>query len=212
MDFAKLRKFIPPLEVVLTLALMSLLLLSFVFYYRAVRTQRFSELALAIYEPQNAFRQKTISPFVKLFDKKKINNVRFTENSFCIEESLLLMDELNSKVDQPSIMKDLSKIFYAILQDPEIQPTVELVLISTIEPLGSGMSQTNKKFRSQQENSDSVLRSLFEAEPELEQKYSSFFASMVTSNADVERNQCLIEFRFIPNNRLYTTYLQRVHI
>jgi len=63
-----------------------------------------------------------------------------------------------------------------------------------------------------QAKSESVLRSLFMVEPELEQKYSSFFASTVLSATDVERHQCLVEFRFIPNDRLYIEYLQKLLI
>lgn len=212
MGSAKLTRFLPPLRVVMTLALMSLLLLSLIVYYRAVRIQKFSELTLAIYQPQKEFRQKTLGPFIKLFDKKKLSSIAFTDNSFCLEEPLLLMDEPNGKNTQPTITGDLGKTFHAILQDNELRSNIELILVSTIEPLSPSMSLSNKNFRSQQEKSDSVLRSLLEAEPELKQKYSSFFASMAVSTADVERDQCLIEFRFIPNNRLYTNYLQRVKI
>ena len=196
----------------MTLALMSLLLLSLVVYYRAVRIQKFSELALAIYQPQNEFRQKTLGPFIKLFDKKKISRIAYTDNSFCIEEPLLLVGEQNSNIPQQTIMGDLGKTFHEILQDPELRSNIDMILVSTIEPLSPSMSLSNKNFRSLQEKSDSVLWSLFVAEPELKQKYSSFFTSTVISTADVESDQCMIEFRFIPNNRLYTNYLQRVQI
>ena len=212
MGSAKLTRFIPPLEVVLTLALMSLLLLSFVFYSRAVRTQRFSELALAIYEPRNEFRQKTIGPFIKLFDKKNINSIRFTENSFCIEESLLLIDEPNSKVTQPTIMKDLGKLFHALLQDPELRSNVELILISTIRPVSPGMNLSNMNSRTLRAKSESVLRSLYTLEPELEQEHSSFFASTVKNTTGLEGHQCFIEFRFIHNDRPYVEYLKKVQL
>ena len=212
MDFAKLTRFIPRLRVILTLALMSLLLLSSVIYYRAVKIQRFSELAFAIYQPQNAFSQKMIGPFIKLFDKKKISSIRFTANSLCIDESLLMNLAPNSKDAQPTIMKDLGKIFHAILQDPELRSNIELIIDSTIGTVSPGMSLSIKNYRTLQAKSESVLRSLFMAEPELEQQYSSFFASTVISTTDAERHQCVVEFQFIPNDRLYIEYLQRVQI
>jgi len=212
MGSVKLTRFIPPLRVVMTLALMSVLLLSLVIYYRAIRIQRVSELALAIYQPQNDFSQNMIGPFIKLFDKKKISSIRFTANSLCIDESLLLMVAPNSEDTQPTILKDLGKIFHAILQDPELRSNIELILVSTIGPVSPGMSLSIKNYRILQAKSESVLRSLFIAEPELEQKYSSFFASTVISATDAERDQCAVEFRFIPNDRLYIEYLQRVQI
>lgn len=212
MDSAKLTRFIPPLRVVLTLALMSLLLLSLVFYYRAVRIQRFTELALAIYQPQNEFSQKMIGPFMKLLKKKKINNTRFTPNSLCIDESLLLLVAPDNKDTHPTIMKDLGKIFLAILQDSELRSKIELILVSTIRPVSPGMSLSIKNYRALQAKSESVLRSLFMVEPELEQKYSSFFASTVLRATDVERYGCLVEFRFIPNGRLHMEYLKKLHI
>ena len=212
MGSAKLTRFLPPLRVVMTLALMSLLLLSLVVYYRATRIQRFSELALAIYQPQNDFSQKMIGPFIKLFNEKKISTIRHTSNSLFIDESLLVMVAQNNKDNQPTIVRDLGKIFHAILQDPELRSNIELILVSTIGPVSPGMSLSTKNHRTLQVKSESVLRSLFMAEPELEQKYSSFFASTVISATDVERDQYLVEFRFIPNDRLYLKYLQRVQI
>lgn len=209
---AKLTRFIPPLRVILPLALVSLLLLSFAIYSQAVRTQRLSELILAIYQPQNEFSQKTIGPFIKLFNEKKNSSIRFTTNSLCVDESLLLTVAPNSNDTHPTIVRDLGKIFHTILQDPELRSNIELILISTIGPLSHDTSLSSKNYRTLQSKSESVLRSLFMADPELEQKYSSFFASTVKSAKEVERHQCLIEFRFIPNDRLYIEYLHRLQI
>ncbi len=211
MGSAKLTRYIPPLRVILTLALMSLLLLSSIIYYRAVRIKRFSELAFAIFQPQNEFSQKMIDPFIKLFEKKKISGIRFTVNSLCIDESLLMVAP-NSKDTQPTIMGDLGKIFHAILQDPELRSNIELILVSTIGPASPGMSLSIRNYRTLQAKSESVLRSLFTVEPELEQQYSSFFASTVISTTDAERDQCAVEFRFIPNHQIYIEYLQKTQI
>ena len=212
MGFAKLTRFIPSLRVILTLAIMSLVLLSLVVYYRAARIQRFSELVLTIYQPQSTFSQKTIGLFINHFNQRKISSIRFTTNSLCIDESLLSMVNANSNDTQSTVMKDLGKIFHTILQNPELRSNIELILVSTIGPESLDMSLSSKNHRTLQAKSESVLGSLFMAEAELEQKYSSFFASTVIRTNDVDRDHCVIEFRFIPNDRLYLDYLQKVQI
>src|SRR5512134_829109 len=96
-----LRRLIPPLGPIFSLALIGLLLLSAILYYRAVKIQRFLEPALAISEPRMKFTQGIRNLLIREFSHTELKGIKFRAGSIIVDESLLLAGAHQKRSGEP---------------------------------------------------------------------------------------------------------------
>ena len=204
------RKFFLPLGPLLSLALIGILVLSALLYYRSVKIQRFLEPALAISQPRMKFTQNINSLLTKEFGTGQIKGLRFRTGAILMEPSLLLSNIHPAKGSEPLILKKLGSVFLTALNDPEIRDNINLILVSTRLPL-SPDKKANKEMRSKMhERAGLILSSLFALEPELEKTYGAYFAATALSVGAGVKETDWIEFRIVPTERLHIEVLLRL--
>ncbi len=209
MKMDSIRKFISPPGPILSLALIGLLLLSAVLYYRAINIQRFMEPALAISQPRIEFAENIRRLILKEFGTKKIEGIKFTIGSILVEESLL--SGSGNDIEKSVILNKLSRVFLSALEDPNIRAHIDLILVSKRLPLGSD-TKLNEKMRAQiQQGSELILRSMYKAEPQLEMDYGTYFAATAMPVNALEKETNWVEFRIIPSELVHVELLQRLH-
>jgi hypothetical protein len=191
-------------------ALMGLLLLSALLYYRAVKIQRYAEPALALLQPRMEFGRKINRLFADHLKERDISGIRFTTDAIYIDESLLLAHaQINQAMLLP-IIHELGKSFRAVLDNPELRSYIDFILISSVRTIAPGEKLAGRERRLLQHNSDFVLKSLYMVEPNLELQYGSYFATTVMTPVNAGSKQKMIEFRFIPSERLHIDFLTKL--
>lgn len=208
MKAESLRKMLLPPGPVLSLTLIGLLLLSAVLYYRAVNIQRFLEPALAISQPRMEFAENLSRLLVKEFSTEDSKGVLFTADTIFIDESLLYVGVHH--MEGTSVVKKLSRVFLSVLEDPDMRPYIELIMVGTRLPLSADQA-VNKRRRLQiQHKAELILSSLYKAEPRLESEYGMYFAATALP-VDVLKTQTnWVEFRIVPTLRLHIDVLQKL--
>ncbi|HXX54116.1 MAG TPA: hypothetical protein VEI28_06050 [Thermodesulfovibrionales bacterium] len=205
-----MRRFILPSGPLLSLALIGILILSALLYYRSVKIQRFLEPALAISQPRMKFSQNINSLLVKEFGTGQITGLRFRTGSILVEPSLLLTNIHPVKGAEPVILKKLARVFLTALNDPEVRDYISLILVGTRIPLHSH-TEANKEMRAQmQERAGLILSSLFALEPRLENTYGGYFAATALTVEAGTKETGWIEFRIVPTERLHIEVLLRL--
>jgi hypothetical protein len=194
----------------MTFALMGLLLLSALLYYRAVKIQRYAEPALALMQPRMEFGRKISKLFADHFKERGISGIRFTSDAIYIDESLLLVHAPVNKALSSPIVRELGKTFLALLDDPELRSYVDFILISSVRSLLPGERLAGRERHLLQNNSDFVLKSLYLVEPDLELRFGSYFATTVRTPVNASGKQKMIEFSFIPSERLHIDFLTKL--
>ncbi|HBH61184.1 MAG TPA: hypothetical protein DDX85_05480 [Nitrospiraceae bacterium] len=204
-----IRKFIMPPGPILSMTLIGLLLLSALLYYRAIKIQRFLEPALAVSEPRIKFNQDINTLLMKEFGTAG-NAIKFRKGSILIDQSFLFSTTHRTEGSNPLILKKLSRFFLSILSDRDIRERINLILVSTNLPFTAD-TKLNKELRYRvQERTALVLNSLYAVEPELEQKFGTYFAITAIPVGASGGETNLIEFRMIPTERLHIEMLERL--
>lgn len=201
MEFDRVRKFIMPPGQIIGLALIGILLLSALVYYKSVKAQRYLEPTLAIAQPRIEFAHNMINLLKNGLGAEQIKGVSFAANSIFVHHSVMFSEPVKGGLDR-KFLKNLSQIMLSVLSDPGMRPQIDLILISTNLPL-SPDPEINKRERIEmQQISELILDSLYILEPELNEKYRSYFAASVVpvqSRRYIDR----IEFRFIPSEHVH---------
>lgn len=194
-------RFLIPSEPAVSLAFLGIMLLSAVLYYRAVNIQRFLEPALAMSKPKMEFEQNINRLITGEFGKDAAG-VIFTSDAIFVRESLLFGGSGRAA-------ERLGKVFLSALEEPEIQPYIELVMVSTRLPL-SPDPQTNRLNRqARQQRADEVLDAMFAAQPGLE-KYRTYFVATTVAVSGFKTQANWVEFRIVPTLRLQIDVLQKL--
>jgi hypothetical protein len=203
-----LRQLIPPLEFILALTFMGLMLLGALLYYRAVKFQRYTEPALAISQPRFAFTQNIGRLLMSEFGGEEEKRVRLIGDSIFVEISLLT-EGAHSPDETPALTK-LARVFLSVMTDPETRSHIDLVLVSTMVPITPDPEVNKQKRKDMRNRAGLVLNSLYNEEPELEMKYSKYFAASVISADIPEYQSDWIEFRVVPSRQLHIEVIQRL--
>ncbi len=195
----------PPL---LSLALIGILLLSAVLYYRSVKIQRFLEPALAITTPRIEFSGNIKRLLIKEFGPGEIQGIRFTANSIFVERSLLAAG-IHGKDSGSTPLYKLSRVLLSVLKDPDMKEYVDFVLVSLKSPVppSGAVPGRGEKFK-MQERAELILNSLYKMAPELEKSFRSSFAATVISGDFSKEESEWVEFRFIQTEMLHMEVLQ----
>jgi len=208
-----IKEFILPPGPVLGLTLIGLLLLSAVLYYRAIKVQRFLEPALAISQPRNEFARSINKLLLKEFGRADISGVRFEMGSILLEESLLFDkgNSMNIKKSAHVILNKLGHVFVSALSDENTRSHIELILISARFPISSDTGLSTKMRHTAQRMAESILISIYRAEPGLEKDYGTYFVATAMPVPSSEKKTRWVEFRIIPSELVHIELFQRLH-
>ena len=177
MNGRSLWKYLPPAGPVLSLALIGLLLLSALLYYRAIKIQRFLEPALAISQPRNEFAQSVNLIFQKEFGAEPLPGIKVRTSSLAIKKSLLFSDRGTLRAPARIILKKFARLFLSLLEDDHARPNISLVLINARFPAdGTRKSNGAERIRAQRMVGQ-IQDSLFEEEPKLGKTYGAYFVA-----------------------------------
>jgi|GEM_PF-753964 len=210
MNKDSIRKFILPLGPMLSLALIGLMLLSAILYYRAVKIQRFMEPALAISQPKIKFTQRINKLLSQEFGTKEIKGVKFRAGSILVDQSQFFEGSHYTKGFDPATLNKLSRVFLSALSNEDTREDISLVMVSIRYPLGQDPELNRVMSLQSQQKAWLLLNSLYAAEPQLENKYGAYFvaAAMPVNSGMQESNW--IEFRIVSTEHLHIEVLQKL--
>jgi len=210
MNSKSLWKYLPPAGPILSLTLISLVVVSALLYYRAVKIQRFLEPALALSQPRNEFSKDVTQIFEREFGAKTVEGIKVKASSILIERSLLFSGDGTLKTSAQASLHRLARVFLSLMQDDRRRSEISLVLILARFPsygaLGVNVAERNKVQRSV----SLIQDALFQAEPELNIRYSTYFAGTAQPTTPHEQNRDLLELRIIPSEFLHIEVLEKL--
>jgi hypothetical protein len=209
MNGKSLWKYAPPPGPTLSLLLIGLVLLSALIYYRAVKIQRFLEPALALSQPRNEFAKNINLIFQKEFGKS-MRGLKIKSSSVLIETSLLFSEDGTMKPSAPDELQKLARVFLALMKDDHTRSEISLVLIIGRFPSYGARGVKVSEMMAAQRLVGSIQSGLFQLEPELGIRYSSYFASVTQPTDPHERNKYILELRIIPSEFLHIEVLEKL--
>jgi hypothetical protein len=205
-----LWKYMPPAGPILSLLLIGLILLSGLLYYRAVRIQRYLEPALAISRPRNEFSRNISQSVQKEFGAEQVNGLVVRTSSILVHKSLLFSEDGSLKPSGRIVQKKLASIFLSFMRDDHMRAQISLMLIGSRFPVNR-TGEPNNAARAKAERMVGLMQdALFQAEPELEKLYGSYFVSAVQPVPALGGGSDTLEFRIVPSELLHIEVLQRL--
>jgi len=210
MNRRSLWKYVPPAGPVLSLLLIGLVVLSALLYYRAVKIQRFLEPALALSKPRNEFTRNISLNFQREFGAQQIGGLQARTSSIIIDRSLLFSANGTLRPSSKIIRKKLSRLFLTLLGDTRTRNNISIVLISFHYPADGAKSAALAGRMRAQQMVGLLQDSLYEAEPELGEKFKSYFAATVQPEHLRRGERGVIELRIIPSELLHIEVLQKL--
>jgi len=210
MNRSVLWKYVPPAGPVLSLLLIGLVVLSALLYYRAVKIQRFLEPALALSQPRNEFTKNISLNFQQEFGARRIRGIQARTSSIIIDRSLLFSAEGALRPSSKIIIRKLSRLFLSLLADTRTRNNISIVLVAFHYPANDTQPATVAARTQAQQMVGLLQDSLYEAEPELEEKFKSYFAATVHPEHLRRGENGVIELRIIPSELLHIEVLQKL--
>ncbi|NTW57725.1 MAG: hypothetical protein HGB21_02480 [Nitrospirae bacterium] len=210
MNSRSLWKYLPPAGPILSLTLISLVVVSAFLYYRAVKIQRFLEPALALSQPRNEFSKSFKQIIEREFGAKAMEGMKIKASSILIERSLLFSGDGTLKASAQVSLQRLARVFLSLMQDDRRRSEISLVLILARFPSYGAMG-VNVAERMKVQRSVSLIQdALFQAEPELNIRYSTYFVGTSQPTTPHEQNMELVELRIIPSEFLHIEALDKL--
>jgi len=210
MNSKSLWKYLPPAGPILSLTLISLVVVSALLYYRAVKIQRFLEPALALSQPRNEFSKSVTQIFEREFGTKTVEGIKVKASSILIERSLLFSGDGTLKTSAQASLHRLARVFLSLMQDDRRRSEISLVLILARFPSYGAMGVNVAERKKVQRSVSRIQDALFRAEPELNIRYSTYFAGTAQPTTPHERNIDLLELRIIPSEFLHIEVLEKL--
>jgi hypothetical protein len=203
-------KYLPPAGPILSIALIGLVVVSALLYYRAVKIQRFLEPALALSQPRYEFSKSVKQIFEREFEAKTVEGIKIRGSSILLERSLLFFEDGALKASASDSLHRLARVFVSLMRDDRRRSEISIVLILARFP-SYGAKGVNILERLKAQRSVSLIQdALFQAEPELNIRYSIYFAGTTQPTTPHEQNRDLLELRIIPSEFLHVEVLDRL--
>lgn len=209
MNLERLKKFIPSPVPIGLLALIGLLLLSGLLYYKAVRAQRYLEPSLALAQPRIEFAHNISRLFEEEFGTKKIDGMLLSGNSIFVDTSLIFVEPSKQIVINKMFLKKLSNIFLSMLSDSEMRSHFDLILISTRVHFSPSMEENKKRRITGQYLAESIVDSMYKVEPVLAKHYGIFAPTAVPERPDKKYHW--VEFRIVPSERVHIEMMKSLN-
>jgi hypothetical protein len=210
MNRRSLWKYVPPAGPVLSLLLIGLVVLSALLYYKAVKIQRFLEPALALSQPRNEFTKNISLNFQREFGAQQVGGLRVRTSSIIMDWSILFSADGALKPSSKIIIRKLARLFLSLLADARTRNYISIVLVNFHYP-ADGPKQAASAARMKAQQMVGLLQdSLYEAEPELGEKFKSYFAATVHPEPFRRGEAGVVELRIIPSELLHIEVLQKL--
>lgn len=194
-----------PAGPVFALLLVGLLLLSGLFYYRAVNVQRYLEPALALSLPRSILAQRINAALEREFDGSAVNGIRLRSSAIIVEKDLLFASAGGLRREAPVLLRKLARVYLAALDD-QTRPDVSMILVITRYPAQD--DKTGALRSEQQRQAGRILDALFGSEPALAEKLGRYFASAAMPASRLMQDPDTIEFQIIPSELMHAGVLQ----
>ena len=203
-------KYLPPAGPILSLTLIGLVVVSALLYYRAVKIQRFLEPALALSQPRNEFSRSVKQIFEREFGAQTVEGIKIKGSSILIERSLLFSGDGALKESARVSLQRLARVFLSLMRDERRRSEISIVLILARFP-SYGAKGVNVSERVKAQRSVSLIQdALFQTEPELNIRYSIYFAGTTQPTTPHEQNRDSLELRIIPSEFLHVEVLDKL--
>ncbi|MDA8103845.1 MAG: hypothetical protein M0Z71_00540, partial [Nitrospiraceae bacterium] len=165
-----------------------------------------------ISEPRMKFNQDIKDLLSREFSPKEMKGIKFRAGTITVDESLIFeRSHSQARPAVPVVLKKLSRVFAAALDNPEIRENISLIQITARFPLTKDMILNRQARFEVQDSATLILNSIFSAEPRLETSYPRFFsATAIPTLAPPKDGRVIIEFRIIPTERLHIEVLERL--
>jgi hypothetical protein len=196
---------------VLALALIGLMVLCGLLYYKAVRFQRFLEPALALTQPGSEFDEDVRDHLRSEFGPEYVNDIRYAQGTILVSEAALVGKESEGR--GMVVYEKLSSVFVKILEDVDMRGDVRVILVSTMARVSDDpkLVQFNADSRRKtQDRADDILNVLYEVEPELETTYGLFFETTAIPVYSEMIDTSWVNFRLMPSEKLHIEVLQKL--
>jgi hypothetical protein len=193
------------------MALMGLMLLGGLLYYKAVRFQRFLEPALAITQPGSQFDENVRDHIRAEFGPEYVNDIGYALGDIQVRRAALDGEARHGR--GPVVYEKLSKVFRNILEDPEMRADIKVILVSTMARVSDDpeLVKLNKDIRREtQDRAEDILDELYSVEPELETTYGLFFETTAMPVYSDMIDTSWVYFRIIPSEKLHIEVLQKL--
>jgi len=210
MNTRSLWKYVPPAGPVLILTLISLVLLSGLLYYRAIKIQRFMEPALAIAQPRNEFTRAITLVVQKEFRNGPADSVGVRMGSIMLSKARLFTSSGSLKPSAQVIIKKLARTFLLLMSDERVGPNISIILVSAPYQTDGADNLNSGERAIVQRMAGSIQDALFLAEPELGKRYGGYFAAASRPVPLGGGGDELIEIRIIPSELLHIEMLQKL--
>jgi hypothetical protein len=205
-----LWKYLPPAGPVLSLILIGCVLLSALLYYRAIKIQRFLEPALALSQPRNEFAKSINQIFVNEFGAKPLPGLKIKSSAVLMEKSRLFFQNGALKPTAAEDLDKLAHIFLTLMNDGARRADISLVLIMIRFPSYGPRNQVMMERMHAQQMLGLLQDGLFQAEPELAVRYSTYFICAAQPTNPHEGNSETVEFRIVPSEYLHIKVLEKL--
>lgn len=202
MGVYRMKKIIPPPGHMLGITLTGILLLSALLYYRAVNAQRYLEPSLAVAQPRIEFAQKITRLLAEEFGPGKVKGIIFTGNAIFVEDSLIFSDPVKRSATRPEFIKKMARVFLTILNDTQMKPHIDLIMIGTRLPVSPHPGMNRIKKIEMQNIAERIKESLYGVEPGLQEKYRRYFVATAVSDERTKSDRW-VQFRIIPGEQLH---------
>lgn len=209
MSYERLKKIIPSPVPIGLLALIGILLLSALLYYKAVRAQRYLEPSLALAQPRIEFAHNIRRLFEKEFGPEGIQGIILSGSSLFVDTSLLITGPANRKVIDHAFLKKLTNIFLSMLIDSEMRSHFDLILVSSRVHFSPSMEENRQRRLTGQYIAESIVDSMYKVEPALQKHYGIFAPTAVPDEPDKKYNW--VEFRIVPSERVHIEMMKSLN-
>jgi hypothetical protein len=209
MDFYSLKKYLLPPGVILSVTLVGLILLGAMLYSRADRAQRFLEPALAISQPRSQFAIRFSELVERELDPRTAQQVLLMGNVLKVKKSSLFPEDFHTG-DTTPLLVSIGRIFHSMLEDPQMSPYVNMILIVTRVPQSGDHAVNMERRHEALESTEKILNALFAVNPKLEEGHSINFACTARVGGTSEGGEDIIEFQIIPSERPHIDLLQKL--
>jgi hypothetical protein len=195
-----------PAEPVVILALIGLMLIGAILYYRSVNLQRFLEPSLAVLEPRTMLSSRLKDLTNEELGPEYSPGIIVLSTGLMIHKSLLLSPEYH----KPSIITQrLANMLNRLFEDPWMAGNVEMIMVKTSAPVDLPLEQREKVKHNMQQQSESVLESILGTSPALAEKHSDKFAATAVLSRNT-KNYDWVMLDIIPSERLHIEVLERL--
>jgi len=195
-----------PAEPVIILALIGLMLIGALLYYRSSNLQRFLEPSLAVLEPRTILASRLNHLASEELGPEYARNVIVRSSGLMVHKSLFSSTEHHK---MPPVIDRLGKLMLRLFQDPWMTANVELIMVKTSVPMNLPPEIEVQAREQMRQQSETVLNAILGFNPALAEGFSDKFAATTVFSRKVE-NADWVTLEIIPSERLHIEVLERL--